>query len=116
VSELAGEGSERLTNEAFVALLESRIDAMRATLSKKASEYASNADRLHNFKRGAEMLRTSSIKTCASFMTKHLVSIFDLVEMRDNGVPVKNDVIDEKIGDAINYLVLLEALLKESPT
>ncbi len=103
-----------MTNEAFEALLESRIDAMRKTLAKKASEYASNADRLHNFKRGAEMLRTSPMKTCAGFMTKHLVSIFDLLEMLDNGVPVGIPVIDEKIGDAINYLVLLEALLKET--
>jgi len=43
-------------------------------------------------------------------MVKHLVSVFDLIEGR---IPTSQEMIDEKIGDMINYLILLEAVLKE---
>ena len=43
-------------------------------------------------------------------MTKHLVSIKDIVA--DNK-PVDATVVSEKIGDVINYLILLEAMLNE---
>lgn len=43
-------------------------------------------------------------------MTKHLVSIKDIVA--DNK-PVNPAVVSEKIGDIINYLILLEAMLNQ---
>lgn len=98
-----------MTHEAFIALLEDRIGKMRQTLAKKATEYASGSDRLHNFKEAAAFLRCSHAKACLAFLTKHLVSIVDVVEQGGTDA----SMIDEKVGDAINYLVLLEALLKE---
>ena len=41
---------------------------------------------------------------------KHLVSVMDLVHGKLKSEPV---MVDEKIGDMINYLILLEAVLKE---
>jgi hypothetical protein len=43
-------------------------------------------------------------------MTKHLVSIKDIVS--DN-VPITDQLVSEKIGDVINYLILLEAMLNQ---
>ena len=43
-------------------------------------------------------------------MTKHVVSVIDLIEGR---VPLTESAINEKFGDNINYLVLGEAALKE---
>ncbi len=102
-----------MTNEAFVALLESRIDQMRGTLDKKRQEYATSQDRLHNFKVAGAMTRRTPAQACVSMLAKHLVSIFDLVEAAALGQQTPSAVLDEKLGDAINYLVLLEALLKE---
>jgi hypothetical protein len=45
-------------------------------------------------------------------MLKHIVSVFDLVQWADTeGDMLTEAVIDEKIGDTINYLILLEGLL-----
>lgn len=105
-----------MTHEAFVALLEQRIDKIREVLSVKAKEYATGADRLHNFKQAATMLRCSPPEACVAYMTKHLVSVFDMVLLTKFGNPPPPPaVVDEKIGDAINYLILLEALLLEAP-
>lgn len=49
-------------------------------------------------------------------LVKHWVSIEDVViDERLSSAPPDHAMIDEKIGDAINYLILLEAVLKERP-
>ncbi len=45
-----------------------------------------------------------------SYMTKHIVSLKDIVT--DGGA--KPQVVSEKIGDVINYLILLEAMLNKN--
>ena len=98
-----------MTNEAFQTILEGRIDAMRKTLASKAKEYAGPTDRLHNFKDAHEIEGVTAADACRGMLLKHWVSIRDMVK----GVP-STATINEKIGDAINYLVLLEAILKET--
>ena len=44
-------------------------------------------------------------------LLKHWVSVRDLCRQENPPVPL----INEKLGDAINYLILLEAVLKEGP-
>jgi hypothetical protein len=44
---------------------------------------------------------------------KHLVSVLDIVDDHAKGDKRRIGLVDEKLGDAVNYLVLLEALLKE---
>lgn len=102
-----------MTNEAFEALLEERIVKIRSILGDKAKEYAGPTDRLHNFKKAALFMRGTPAEACLGFLTKHLVSVADIA----TGVchTVSAGMIDEKIGDAINYLILLEAILKETP-
>lgn len=99
-----------MTHEAFDKLLESRLSAIKAVLGTKAKEYATGEDRLHNFKSSADILRCSPEEACLSFMVKHLTSIIDMVKSETTPAAA---VVDEKIGDAINYLILLEALFKE---
>lgn len=102
-----------MTSTEFDTILEARLDSTRSVLSTKAGEYATAADRLHNFKRAAELLRTTKAKACLGFLTKHLVSIVDMAEGHDDDCLPPVALVNEKIGDAICYLVLLEALLKE---
>ena len=46
-------------------------------------------------------------------LVKHLYSIRRMVsEFEATGMPPTTALTDEKIGDAINYLVLIEALFK----
>lgn len=105
-----------MTNEAFEVIVENRIDKIRLVLTMKAKEYATSADRLHNFKHAASILRQSPAESCIAFLTKHVVSIYDMVfNVKYGNPPPKPATIDEKIGDAINYLILLEAILLETP-
>jgi len=95
--------------ERFEAILESRLFSVRQVLGDKAKEYAVG-DRLYNFKRAAEILRTTPQRALAGMLVKHLVSVLDLVE---GSISPTENMVNEKIGDAINYLILLEAMLKE---
>ncbi len=85
----------------FDALLKVRLEKTRAVLGSKAQEYATSADRLHNFKAGAEFAGAPAL-ACWGYMSKHLTSVKDLAT---GTRPVTFEMIDEKIGDAINRAV-----------
>lgn len=104
-----------MTATEFSDLLNDRIDRMKAVLDAKADEYAKEHDRLHNFKQGAAAQGRTPAQTCLSYMTKHWCSVVDLVD--DDAEGFHDRVLkrlDEKIGDLVNYVVLLEAVLLES--
>jgi hypothetical protein len=101
-----------MTREDFTKRVEKRIDLVRQTLLAKHKEYAKDDNVFRNFDEaaGGLSLHSTSAEVLWSYMTKHLVSIKDIVS--DN-TPVTNEVVSEKIGDVINYLILLEAMLNE---
>lgn len=105
-----------MTAAEFDDILEERIGKTRAVLASKAVGYASAADRLHNFKRSAAFTGETAAQVCVGFMTKHLTSLLDIVDAAAAGARVNQETLDEKIGDAVNYLVLLEAILLEGRT
>jgi len=92
----------------FNKIVERRCDLIKSVLAKKGAEYA-DADALSNFKRGAAITGGTSEEVLLGYMTKHLVSVIDLIKGKNN----TEEVATEKIGDTINYLILLEGLLKE---
>lgn len=102
-----------MRHETFDKMLKERLQKIESVLGTKAREYASAADRLHNFKRSAAITGESPSQVCIGFFVKHLTSILDMVEANAENVVHESAVIDEKVGDAINYLILLEAILKE---
>lgn len=102
-----------MTPEMFEVVLEKRISMIREVLGKKASEYARGTDRLHNFKRVAAIKRVTVAEANIDGFCKHLVSILDMVDDLKKGVHSPTLIWDEKLGDAINYLILLEAIIKE---
>jgi hypothetical protein len=101
-----------MTREDFSRRVEKRIDLVRQTLLTKHKEYAKDDNVFRNFDEaaGGLSLHSTSAEVLWSYMTKHLVSIKDIVS--DN-TPVTNEIVSEKIGDVINYLILLEAMLNE---
>ena len=98
-----------MRNEYFEKLLNRRIESIRKTLESKGKEYATS-DRLYNFKRASEISQTTPEKALFGMLNKHLVSVIDLIEGR---LENKALIVEEKIGDTINYLILLEAILEE---
>jgi hypothetical protein len=103
-----------MNHKEFDKLLEERFNKIRSTLASKNKEYASGDDKLHNFKRAGNMLGCTQEKALIGMWTKHIISILDIVDKWENENESPNTAqLDEKIGDAINYLILLEASFKE---
>ena len=93
---------ERCTNE----MIERCLD----TLLSKSKEYANDEDRLRAFRAAGAIEKTHSQVALGGMMAKHIVSIYDMLP---NYMDYSIDKWDEKIGDTINYLLLLNALLRE---
>ena len=100
-----------MTNKDFQKHFEHRVLLSRETLIEKAKEYASKIDRMHNFVRAGAVLNCTREEACLAFAVKHFVSIQDMVNYKG---PFSELVIQEKLGDMINYMILLEAMLLEN--
>ena len=99
-----------MKSERFHKIIENRTKLIQEVLGNKAKEYALNGDRLHNFKVAAQINGESQARALWGMATKHLVSVIDLIEGR---LEPTEHLINEKIGDMINYLILLEAIFQE---
>lgn len=99
------------TND-FNKIIDSRIQKCLDVLCKKADEYAT-LDRLHNFKVAAELQGCTPIRALGGMMCKHTVSVYDLINEFEEGADIPLELWEEKIGDSINYLLLLTALVHE---
>lgn len=104
-----------MTAEEFDKIMVRRLGLIEKTLASKAEEYADSKDRLHNFKLAAAMQGITPAESARGMMVKHWVSVLDIVRQHalDGKLPPPA-LLDEKIGDAVNYLILLEAILKET--
>lgn len=83
----------------------------------KSSEYANDADKLHNFKRAAAMVAKASTPAGAAWnmALKHFVSLVDMIEKEAAGEKTFTmEVWREKLGDAANYLDLIYSIEVES--
>lgn len=100
-----------MTHEKFNNFAKNFVKQTTSVLYAKGKSYALNrGDRLEHFKSAAKYLNTTPREACLAQLTKHLVSIRDMVCANDGAV-FSPEQWDEKIGDAINYLVLLRAIV-----
>ena len=90
----------------FDVVVDQTCSSISAVLGSKAQEYAHQGDRLHNFNMAARANDTTVSQAIWGMATKHLVSVMDLV---NNRLPNTEENVNEKIGDLINYLVILKA-------
>lgn len=104
-----------MKTEEFNKIVLDRCEKTMATLTRKAAEYA-RGDRLSNFKAAAGFLQCTPERALMGMKIKHDVSIRDMVDDLQRGSIChiwSQEKWDEKIGDAVNYLILLEALVRE---
>lgn len=99
-----------MNNEDFTRNIQGRFAQSEETLIKKAKEYATDVDRLHNFKVAAELQGMTVREALGGMMAKHVVSVYDLIRQPELASP---EVWDEKLGDNLNYLLLLSAVVEE---
>jgi hypothetical protein len=102
-----------MTEKEFQDVLTTRLTKIKETLSSKAEEYATDNDKLHNFNVGARLTGQTRERVLWGFAIKHYISFLDILDSLDKGKLPTETLVDEKIGDLINYLVLVEASLKD---
>lgn len=100
-----------MQSEEFNEIIRKRIAKSTDVLVKKAGEYADDGDRLHNFRAAAGLTGQSMREALGGMMLKHTVSIYDMIRNADVDYP--QEMWDEKLGDHLNYLLLLEAVVAD---
>lgn len=103
-----------MTNENFNEILESRISKIRNVLATKAAEYSRNDDKLHNFNVGAKITNKPRESVLYGMDLKHYISIKDIILDIEKGNIPTYALVNEKITDHINYMILLEACIIET--
>ena len=95
-----------MTNEEFLKFMQKEFDKLMELQKVKSSEYTiNNFD--ENFEMASKLLNASKEQIALYYMTKHVVSIYDIILNKRN-----YDKLDEKINDTIMYLLIINALVK----
>lgn len=102
-----------MKNSDFNAVVQDQLGRCEDTLIKKAKEYASDEDRLHNFIQAAHLQGITPRQALAGMMAKHTVSVYDMAMSTETFTP---EQWDEKIGDHLNYLLILRAMVSAEET
>lgn len=112
---LAGETQEDAMNYLeFDKVVREQFEDSLKTLSSKASEYASAGDRFHNFHIAGRIRNCTREQAMDGMAVKHEVVIRDWIESSDRDPErFTPDALTEKIGDMINYLLLLKGMLAD---
>jgi hypothetical protein len=102
-----------MNHNTFNKLVDKRCEKIKEVLSSKADEYSSEKDRLHNFKAAGRAKGEPAVKALWGMYMKHWVAVQDMIQSEK--IP-SQEWLDEKIGDSINYHILLEGLFTEQLT
>ena len=98
-----------MTVEERDKIIQEMIDKCLRVLKAKAEGYSTDEDVFHA-QVAAGLQGCSVTQALAGMMTKHTVSVYDMI---NSGQAYAPDIWDEKIGDLMNYLLLLRTAVKE---
>ena len=96
-----------MTRKEFDEIIELRIEKIKSTLISKGKEYATDKDVMHNFKRAAQIANSTPERALFGFMLKHFTSVLDMIDNLDNFKEPSEELVEEKLGDLLNYVILL---------
>lgn len=99
-----------MTADEFNVLVEQFFDRIRNTLLSKGQEYADDNNRFRNFMHVAASRRTTQADALMGLVQKQIVSLEDMAQ---GLLPVTRYLVDEKIGDVVNYMLLLYGIWSE---
>ena len=98
-----------MTEERFDEVVEEVCEQIKQTLLVKAKEYRRQNNPFHNFDEGSKRSGLIREKVLDGFLLKHEISIADMTnDLVDGKLPTK-ELLDEKFGDNIIYLIIKKA-------
>lgn len=98
-----------MNTKEFNKVVNQTLDHCKKTLISKSDEYSTEDDKLHNFNEGARITGRTREQVLYGFALKHHISINDIRENIAKGELPTIEMVEEKFGDAINYLILEKA-------
>lgn len=98
-----------MTKDEFLRLLNDQLQTLIELTMTKGEEYSRDDDQLANFKRQATELDMNPEKVLMVYLNKHLDAVKSYVKTGR----VLSESIDGRINDAILYLVLLKAVVRD---
>ena len=102
-----------MTLENRQALAEALFEDCLQLLKDKGEAYSGKKDALANFKINAERMGLSKYQIWAVYFNKHIDSINNAIKDNPSTPTDKSEGLGSRIVDAINYLIILKALLTE---
>lgn len=99
-----------MDNDTFNANIEARVKQSLDTLYAKNSAYNPDADKLAGFKLAGGLQGITAREALGGMMAKHTVSVYDLIRQKDLA---SDELWTEKLGDHLNYLLLLSAVVAD---
>lgn len=100
------------TNLIVEKTIQERIEKTKELLLVKGKEYIRSGDRIHNFRRAAEIDNITPERALHGMLRKQLVSYLDMLDDIEKGVKLDPEKVDEKLGDIIVYFHLQEGIIK----
>lgn len=105
-----------MNRKEFNIYLEHVLARTKDVLGAKGDEYSYNGGAFENFEEGVGLGFSNSREAVAwGYAVKHIQSVLAMlskVEVGDS-THLSDKLIEEKCGDVINYMILIEAMLKE---
>lgn len=105
-----------MTTKDFMELVVNpRLTYCKKLLSEsKDKEYTKNNDKFYNFKEAARLRNKSKWEAIDMMWMKHVVSMFDILDdIQQREKYPSAYAIQEKFGDMINYILLVEGMITE---
>lgn len=93
----------------FEELCRELLDKSAGTLFNKSKEYASDEDRLANFRQPTTMMNMSQAEVCLMYQMKHIASVSKIARETSQGILPSKELLQEKCQDMLNYTLLFYA-------
>jgi hypothetical protein len=109
----------KMKAEEFEKIWLDQVQTEKAMLLERAEAYATNGDRLGNFKEGSQLAGNTPMQYGFGLVVKHIIALRDLINKEARG-EAKFDAyelskVTEYVTDIRNYAVLLKSLYVERP-
>ncbi len=98
-----------VTHDEKLKIVNDLLCKSMAILEQKGNSYTTE-DCLSNFKQAAMLQGCTTAQALWGMAAKHIISISNMIA---NKIEYDESIWDEKLGDAINYLLLLKVVIEE---
>lgn len=98
-----------MTENRFEQIVDETLNQIKFTLIEKGREYRRNNNPFHNFEQGSRITGLIREKVLDGMLLKHEISIADITNDLTEGKLPKIEIIEEKFGDNLIYLILKKA-------